>query len=252
MQLEDLIRKHALKNAFDYGKANAGAVVGKVIAEFPDAKKDMKATMRKINVIIAEVNGLGKDKITSEMGKFEYAEKPKEEKKTIEIAGAEKGKVVVRYPPEPNGWPHIGHAKAFCLSSEIAKNYDGKIILRWDDTNPEAEKKEFVEAIKEGINWVGLGWDEEKYCSDYIPQMYELCEKLITDGNGYFCVCGQEEIAKGREDKKRCSCGSNSTEKNIIGWKGMIDGSVKEGGATIRLKGDMESNNTVMRDPTLF
>lgn len=252
MQLEDLIRKHALKNAFDYGKANAGAVVGKVIAEFPDAKKDMKETMGKINSIIAEINGLGKDKIASGMSKFEYAEKPKEEKKTIEVAGAEKGKVIVRYPPEPNGWPHIGHAKAFCLSSEIAKNYDGKIILRWDDTNPEAEKKEFIEAIKEGVKWVGLGWDEEKYCSDYLPQMYELCEKLIREGNGYFCTCGQGEIAKGREEKKRCTCGSNSAEKNIEGWKGMLDSSVKEGEATIRLRGDMESNNTVMRDPTLF
>lgn len=205
--LDSVIRKHVLKNAYDYGKANAGSVVGKVIGELPECKKDMKATMARINAEVARVSKLTKAEIAKEMASFEYAVK-KEEKKGIEIPGAEMGKVVVRYPPEPNGWPHIGHAKAFCLSWSIAQKYRGKTILRWDDTNPEAEKPEFLDAIRNGIKWLGLNWDEEKYCSDYVPEMYKLCARLIGQGDAYGCSCTQDEISMGREDMKRCACGS--------------------------------------------
>jgi glutamyl-tRNA synthetase len=249
--LDSIIRKHVLKNAYDYGRADAGSVAGKVIGEYPDCKKDMKGTMKRISGEIARVSKLTKDEIAAEMAGFEYAVK-KEEKKGIEIPGLEAGKAVVRYPPEPNGWPHIGHAKAFCLSWAIAQKYCGKIILRWDDTNPEAEKEEFLGAIREGIKWLGLHWDEEKYCSDYLPQMYGLCERLIKSGDAYGCACVQEDIAKGREGMLRCSCGSRSPEESLEIWEDLLDGTIPEGGATIRLKGDMASQNTVMRDPTLF
>lgn len=249
--LEEIIAKFVLKNAYDYGKANPGAVAGKVIAEHPDCKKDMKATMSKINAEIARVSKLKKADIEKEMSAFEYVEK-KEEKRSIAIEGAEEGKVVVRYPPEPNGWPHIGHAKAFCLSWTIAKNYKGRILLRWDDTNPEAEKAEYLEAIRDGIKWLGLGWDEEAYCSDHMQKMYALCEKLISQGDAYSCRCLQEDISKGREDMERCECAEKPPASSLQDWKGMLKGSVKAGEMTIRLKGDMASQNTVMRDPTLF
>ncbi len=249
--LSAIVRKHVLKNAFDYGKASAGAVVGKVIAECPDFRKDMKATMAAINSEIARVSKLDKSAIEGEMAQFEYVEK-KEEKKGIEIPGAEQGKVLVRYPPEPNGWPHIGHAKAFCLSWSIAKNYGGKIMLRWDDTNPEAEKGEFLDAIRDGIKWLGIDYGEEKYCSDYLPRMYELCEKLLASGDAYSCSCKQEEVSKGREEMKRCECAGKAAAEHISEWKKMLDGTTPEGGATIRLRGDISSQNTVMRDPTLF
>jgi len=251
MSINSIISKHVLKNAFDYGKANPGSVVGKVIGEFPDAKTDMKKTMALINMEITRISKLSKVEIEKEMSKFEYSEK-KEEKKCISVDGAEEGKVIVRYPPEPNGWPHIGHAKAFCLSWSIARKYAGKVILRWDDTNPEAEKSEFIEAIKSGIIWVGLDWDQEIHCSDYLPQMYELCEKLLSRGDGYFCACNQDQIAKSRENKLRCFCGSKSPAENLAEWKKMLDGTIAEGGGTIRLRGNMASDNTVMRDPTLF
>ncbi len=249
--IDSIIRKHVLKNACDYGKANAGSVVGKVIGELPECKKDMKATMARINAEVARVSKLAKGEIAKEMASFEYAAK-KEEKKGIEIPGAELGQVVVRYPPEPNGWPHIGHAKAFCLSWSIAQKYKGKTILRWDDTNPEAEKPEFLDAIRNGIKWLGLHWDEEKYCSDYVPEMYELCVRLISQGDAYGCSCTQDEISRGREDMKRCACGSRSPEESLEIWEDLLDGTIPEGGATIRLKADMASQNTVMRDPTLF
>ncbi|MEW6035306.1 MAG: glutamate--tRNA ligase [Candidatus Micrarchaeota archaeon] len=249
--LDSIIRKHVLKNAFDYGRANAGAVVGKVIAEFPDCKKDMKATMAKISAEIARVSKLQKGDIEKEMSGFEYAEK-KEGKKELAIEGAVEGRVVTRFPPEPNGYPHIGHAKAFCLSWTIARRYNGRAILRWDDTNPEAEKEEYTAAIRDGMTWLGLDWDDEKYCSDYLPQMYSLCEKLLKDGEGCVCTCAQEEISKGREEMRRCACGSKKPADNLAGWADMLSGKTPEGGATVRLRGDMASQNTVMRDPTLF
>jgi len=249
--LEEAIRKHVLKNAFDFGKANPGSVAGKVIAEQPDAKGDMKTTMRLIAAEIARVSKLSKDDIGKEMSAYEYYEK-KEEKKELEIEGAEEGKVVVRYPPAPNGWPHIGHAKAFSLSSAIAERYKGRVILRWDDTNPEAEKEEYLAAIREGIKWLGLSWDQEEYCSDHMDEMYRLAERLISRGDAYACSCAKEDISKGREEMKRCACASKGKEEHLSLWRGMIDGTVPEGGATLRLKGDMSSLNTVMRDPTLF
>ncbi len=249
--LDSIIRAHAIRNAHEYGKANPGNVTGKAINDFPDAKKDMKALMQKINEICSEVNSLHKEKLDKEFSKLPEKEK-KEEKNEIEIPDAVQGNVVVRYPPEPNGYPHIGHAKAFSLSWTIGRKYGGKVILRWDDTNPEAEKQEFVDAIEEGIKWLGLDWDSEEYCSDYIPTMYEYCQKLMEDGNAYACTCTQDETAKRREAQERCACGSKSPEENISLWKEMLGGSIPEGGATIRLKGDMASQNTVMRDPTLF
>lgn len=249
--LDSSIRKHVIRNAYEYGKANPGNIVGKVINEFPEVKKDMKSVMQKINEACKEINALPKEKLEKEFAKLPKEEK-KEEKNELEIPDAVPGKVVVRYPPEPNGYPHIGHAKAFCLSWTIARKYNGKVILRWDDTNPEAEKPEFVEAIRNGIKWLGLDWDDERYCSDYMPDMYKLCEKLLWEGNAYACSCTQEEIGKGREKQERCKCGSRIPQENLEEWKKMLNGTTPEGGATIRLKGDMQSQNTVMRDPTLF
>lgn len=250
MSLQETIRKHALKNAFDYGKAQPGSVVSKVIAEFPEAKKDMKATMQEISRAVAEINALPKQAIEKELSNYHFEEKVEKEKE-LTVPNAEQGKVVTRYPPEPNGWPHIGHAKAFTLSWKIARKYGGKVILRWDDTNPEAEKPEFLEGIREGIKWLGLDWDEEKYCSDYLPQMYELCEKLLKSGDAYACSCSQEKVAAGREKKKRCECGNASPEENKAKWQAML-ADAGQGTLIIRLKADMASQNTVMRDPTLF
>lgn len=249
--LDSAIRRHVTRNAHDYGKANPGNIVGKIINEFPDAKKDMKSLMRRINETCKEINSLPKEKLEMEFSRLPKEER-KEGKNELEIPDAVPGKVVVRYPPEPNGYPHIGHAKAFALSWTIARKYNGKVILRWDDTNPEAEKPEFVEAIREGIRWLGLDWDDEKYCSDYMPDMYKLCEKLLWEGNAYACSCAQEEVAEGRERMERCGCGSRPPQENLEEWKKMLNGTTPEGGSTIRLKGDMESQNTVMRDPTLF
>ena len=168
------------------------------------------------------------------------------------MPGAEQGKVVTRFPPEPSAYPHIGHAKAAFLNYELARKYGGQFILRWDDTNPENESEEFVKAIREGLAWLGIRADRELFASDDIPKQYELAQKLVSEGNAYVCTCSQEAMKASRQEMKRCACYSQPPAKQLELWKKMVSGGFEEGEAVLRFVGDIASQNTVMRDPTLF
>ncbi len=244
--LEKIIRKHVLKNAWEYGKAEVQGAVGKVIAEYPEAKKGMKQTLSLIQKNVEEVNSLSRKQIEQELASYSFTEKKLVDKK-LELPQVA-GEVVTRFSPEPNGYAHIGHAKAAFLSFEAAAAYNGRCILRWDDTNPEKEKKQFVEAISSDLHWLGLEFDAEYYSSDLMPVFYKYADQLVSQGEAYACTCRKEEIAKNREEKKNCAC----REKQALSWEEMKRGKVAKGEAVLRLKGDMAALNTVMRDPTLF
>lgn len=248
---EDVIRKHVLKNAFDFGKASAGAVVGKVIAECPDAKSDMKSTMALINGEIKAVSALSQAEIGAEMSKHSYAEKKEEEKKAIELPNAVQGKVITRFPPEPAGYLHIGHAKAAFLNFEASKAYGGRMLLRFDDTNPEKESYEYVNPIRESLEWLGIQWAAETYTSDRMPEIYRFAQQLIEKSRAYVCTCPQETMSEGRSSGKPCACRGIGWKKQLERWGDMLHNGYKEGDAVLRFKGDLESQNTVMRDPTL-
>jgi len=248
--LEESVRKHVLKNAYDYGKANPGSVIGKVIAEYPNAKRDMKTTMALINKVIAEVSLLSKEEIEEQMKHYSYVEK-KEKEKEITLPGAQHGAVVTRFAPEPNGYPHIGHAKAVWLSYEGARAYDGRMVLRFDDTNPEKESQEYVDAIREDLKWLGVKWDKESYTSDNIPKIYEAAEKLLKFGKAYVCTCDVEKLRELRTKGKACNCRGLEMSEHIERWKKMLNGDYAEGKAILRYMGDINSLNTAMRDPTL-
>ncbi|MFN7990701.1 MAG: glutamate--tRNA ligase [Candidatus Micrarchaeia archaeon] len=249
--LQTVIRKHVLKNAFDYGKASPGSVAGKVIGESPGAKDDMKATMGMIAKEIARVSGLDKATIETEMSAFKYSER-KEEKKSLELPDAVQGRVVTRFPPEPSGYPHIGHAKAAWLDFEAANAYGGKMLLRFDDTNPEKESYQYVEAIKSGLDWLGVKWaGEESFTSDNMPHIYDAAAKLISAGKAYACTCSQEEMSKGRTDSVACGCRGSPVSENLGKWESMLEGAFNPGQIVLRFKGDLSADNTVMRDPTL-
>jgi len=245
--LQDIIRKHALKNAFDYGKANPGSVVGKVIAESPDSKKDMGRTMKIINEEIRRINSLEKAEIEKEMADFDYVKK-EEKEKGLELPNAKEGAVVTRFPPEPSGYPHIGHAKAAFLNFEVARRYNGRMILRFDDTNPEKESDEYVNAIRDGLAWLGISWDGESYTSDHMDQIYGAAEALIQKGKAYVCSNSQEEISQMRTSGKGIDSRNRTADENLLLWKDMLKGRLK---AVLLYKGDLESQNTVMRDPAL-
>ncbi|MFI3318851.1 MAG: glutamine--tRNA ligase/YqeY domain fusion protein [Rikenellaceae bacterium] len=165
-------------------------------------------------------------------------------------------RVQTRFPPEPNGYLHIGHAKSICINFGLAKKYGGKCNLRFDDTNPVKEDVEYVDAIKEDIKWLGFDWAEERYASDYFDQLYAWAVELIGKGLAYVDDQSQEEIRAGRGTVSQPGTPSpyrdRSVEENMTLFEGMRDGKYAEGERVLRVKIDMAHPNMLMRDPLLY
>ncbi len=171
--------------------------------------------------------------------------------------GRVKGDIVVRFPPEPNGYPHIGHAKAIVLNFSLAAEYGGRCHLRFDDTNPETEDMEYVRAMKRDIQWLGFDWgDNEFYASDYFEQLYDLAERLIKNDLAYVDSQTGEEIRATRGTVTQA--GTNSpfrdrpTEESLNLFRKMREGAFDDGAHVLRAKIDMASPNMLMRDPVLY
>jgi glutaminyl-tRNA synthetase len=167
------------------------------------------------------------------------------------------GKVMTRFPPEPNGYLHIGHAKSICLNFGIAQEFGGNCNLRFDDTNPTKEDVEYVDAIKEDIKWLGFSWeDREFYASDYFEQLYQWGEQLIRDGLAYVCSLNGDQIREYRgtltEPGKPSPDRNRSVEESIDLFRRMRAGEFPDGKYTLRAKIDMASPNVNMRDPVLY
>ncbi len=166
-------------------------------------------------------------------------------------------KVHTRFPPEPNGYLHIGHAKSICLNFGIAEEYGGSCNLRFDDTNPTKEDTEYVDSIKEDIRWLGFNWeDREYYASDYFETLYEYALKLIGDGKAYVCELTGEQIREYRgtltEPGKNSPHRERSVEENLDLFERMRKGEFPDGSHTLRAKVDMASPNLNMRDPVMY
>jgi len=165
-------------------------------------------------------------------------------------------KVHTRFPPEPNGYLHIGHAKSICLNFGMAKKYNGKCNLRFDDTNPVKEDTEYVDSIREDINWLGFQWAEEHYASDYFDQLYLWAEQLITEGLAYVDDQTQEEISKGRGVPTAPGVESpyrnRTVEENLDLFRRMRAGEFPDGSRVLRAKIDMASPNMHFRDPIMY
>lgn len=179
--------------------------------------------------------------------------------KNIIIKDLESGKykeVVTRFPPEPNGYLHIGHAKSICLNFDLADEFNGKTYLRFDDTNPLKEDVEYVESIKEDVKWLGYEWDGLYFASDYFEEMYRRAVLLIKKGKAYVCDLSPEEIKEYRgtltEPGKESPYRNRSVEENLDLFERMRKGEFKEGEKVLRAKIDMASPNLNMRDPVLY
>ncbi|MCU0406181.1 MAG: glutamine--tRNA ligase/YqeY domain fusion protein, partial [Ignavibacteriaceae bacterium] len=165
--------------------------------------------------------------------------------------------VHTRFPPEPNGYLHIGHAKSICLNFGLAIDYNGKCNLRFDDTNPTKEEQEYVDSIKEDVRWLGFNWeDREYYASDYFEQLYEYALKLIKKGKAYIDSLTAEQIRETRgtptEAGKESPFRDRSVEENLDLFERMKNGEFKEGELVLRAKIDMASPNLNMRDPVMY
>ena len=167
------------------------------------------------------------------------------------------GRVATRFPPEPNGYLHIGHAKSICLNFGIAEDYQGTCNLRFDDTNPHKENVEFVESIQEDVHWLGYDWDDRRYfASDYFEQLHDYAVELIKAGKAYICDLDAEQVREYRgtltEPGKASPGRSRSVEENLDLFARMRAGEFEDGAYVLRAKIDMTSPNMNMRDPTLY
>lgn len=256
-ELKREIRKISLQNAFEHeGKTQDKIILGKILGTKAELRTKVKEISGEISEIVSSVNKLTIDEQKKEIKeKFPEILIPKEkieEREGLpELENAEYGKVITRFPPEPNGYPHIGHAKAAIINSEYARMYGGKFILRLDDTNPEAERMEYHAAIKVGLEWLGIKLDIVKNTSDDMEIFYEKGIELISSGKAYICTCKRDDISKNRRERKACKCSMENIEKNIKSWQKMND-KFKPGEAIVRFRGDMKADNAVMRDPVLF
>lgn len=173
-----------------------------------------------------------------------------------DLANGVHSSIVTRFPPEPNGYLHIGHAKSLCINFGIKEKYHGKFNLRFDDTNPTKEDVEYVDSIKEDIRWLGFEWDNECFASDYFQRTYELAVELIKKGLAYVCDYSAEEIKATRgtltEPGKESPWRNRSVEENLKLFEEMKNGVYPDGSKTLRAKIDMASSNMNMRDPVIY
>lgn len=164
--------------------------------------------------------------------------------------------ILTRFPPEPNGYLHIGHASSICLNFGLAKKYGGKTNLRFDDTNPATEETEYVESIKADVKWLGFEWANELYASNYFPQLYQFAIQLIERGLAYVDDSTSEEIASQKgtptQPGKRNQYAERSVEENLRIFQEMKEGKYKDGEKVLRARIDMNSSNMLMRDPLLY
>lgn len=165
-------------------------------------------------------------------------------------------KIITRFPPEPNGYLHIGHCKSLCINFGVKDKYQGECNLRFDDTNPAKETEEFAQSIIDSLDWLGFQYDRILYASDYYDKMYEIAEKMILDGNAYVCDLSAEEITETRgtltEPGKESPYRNRSVEENLKLFREMKEGKYADGEKVLRAKIDMASPNINMRDPILY
>ncbi len=251
------IRKLALQNAFEHdGKTQDKIILAKILGTKPEFRTKVNEIIGDISRVVSSVNQLSLEEQKKEVEEnFPEILIPKEKIEEREglppLSNAEQGKVVTRFPPEPNGYPHIGHAKAAIINAEYAKMYGGKCILRMDDTNPEAERMEYHAAIKVGLDWLGIKFDSMKSTSDDMELLYEKGAELIKSRKAYICTCKRDDISKNRRERKACKCSMRDSKQNTQGWEKMFE-KYKPGEAIVRFRGDMKADNAVMRDPVLF
>ena len=255
-ELEELIRKFALLNAIKHdGKAQTGSVIGKVLAEKPELRTKVKEITALVNKIVDEVNNIPlneqKRLVEENWPQLFVREKIEEEKRLPPLPNVNKyPKVVTRFSPNPDCVLHLGSARAIVLSYEYARMYDGKFILRFEDTDPKQKKPvlEFYDRIREDLAWLECKPDEEYIQSDRIPIYYEYAEKLLEGGNAYVCICQPQIFREKILAKKPCPCRELPPEDHMERWQRMLNGGYNEGEAVVRIKTDLNHPNPAVRE----
>jgi glutamyl-tRNA synthetase len=253
-----LIKKYALQNAVKYNKLpQAGSVMGKVMAA-PELRTRAREVNSLIGEMLDEINRMSPESWEQELERLapeliaELKEK-KEPDKGLPPLNL-KGHLVMRFAPNPNGPPTIGSSRGIVVNSEYTKKYNGKFIIRFDDTDP-ATKRPMLEAYDwylDDCKWLGAEPDEVVIASDRILKYYEVAQQLIMKGAAYVCFCEQEEFKALKDVKKACPHREEEVEKNLASWKKMISGEYKEQEAVLRIKTDIAHKDPAIRDWVAF
>lgn len=255
--MKDIIRKYALLNAVQHGgTASQGAVTGKAIAERPELKEDMKALAKEIASVLKDVNALSLDEQKKELEKLGPIERPeKRQREGLPELPHARGKVVMRFAPNPNGPLHLGHVRQAILNDEYVKRYGGEFILRFDDTDPKTEGKQPMKEaygwMEQDLRWLGVEIGKITSASSRLGVYYGYFEKLIEMDKAYVCTCDAEQWRKMKERKEACPHREEPPAAQRERWKKMLI-DVEEGKAVARVKTDMCHPDPAARDWAAF
>jgi len=260
--IRETIRRIALENAIKHeGKAQVKPVLGKLLGENPNLRGKIKEIASLVGEIVGEVNSLTLEQQVDTVRRLwpelllREKEKVEEEKKLPPLPNVEKyEQVVTRFAPNPDCVLHIGSARAIILSHEYARMYNGRFILRFEDTDPRIKRTalEFYDLIREDLKWLGCTWDAEYIQSDRMEIYYEYAERLLKEGYAYICTCRREDFREKVHQKKPCPCRDMSPEQNLSRWGNMLSGEYGEGEAVLRIKTDLSHPNPAIRDWPAF
>jgi len=250
--LDDTILKYALQNAVGYnGRANPGSVIGRVLAERPDMKANVKELNQAVMRIVKEVNSLSleqqKEKLAGIAPELLVKEKKEREFKLPELPDV-KGSVVMRFAPNPSGPLHIGHSRVVLLTDEYVKRYGGRFINRFEDTDPARVDPEAYGIIPEDLKWLGANVTETYYQSDRLEIYYDLAKKLLEKGHAYMCNCEPESWRALKEKGAACPHRDATIEDSTALWDEMFDGSLKPEEASLIIKTNLKDPNPALRD----
>ena len=255
-----IVRKYALQNAVEYnGLGQSGSVLGRILGERTDLRNRAKELKKLVSIEVdianelASKEGVDAARKALEETNPEALNRQKQTKKNglKELPNAEKGKVVLRFAPNPNGPLTLGHARGVTINSEYANLYDGKVVLRFDDTDSKVKPpiKEAYEWIEEDYKWLtGKKPDVVIKASDRMDMYLQYAEKMLKEGFGYVCRCTAKEFKQLRDNKKECPCRVKTSPENLSDWGLMKDGTLSEGSAVVRVKTSMDLPNPALRD----
>jgi len=255
--------KHALKNSIEHGgKALEGAVVSKVFAELPELKKYAKQVVEIVKEVVSFVNSLSTEE-RLRLAREKYPEileeakgKRQYEPKTLPpLPNSDKYKVIkTRFAPNPDFYIHLGNARPALLSYEYAREYRGRFVLRFEDTDPRTKRPmpEAYRAIKEDLKWLGISWDEEYVQSLRMEIYYQVARELISKGGAYVDLCKREEFRKYKLERKGCPHRSQAPEESLELFDRMLSGHFREGEAVVRVKTDLASPDPSLIDWVAF
>ena len=249
--------KGALLNAIRHGgKADVGAVVGRVLAEVPELRTAPGNLAKEVAMVVKRVNSMSPaDQEALLSSKYPEAETLTDAQGRIglpPLRNAIKGKTAFRLPPEPSGFMTVGHAMAFTINYVYKEQYEGELWLRFEDTNPRKVAPQFYDNFRSGIEWLGITYEHEKNVSDDLEVIYDYGKQLITQGAAYACSCEESKVKRLRFEGKPCEHRDAPEELSQRIWDELLENKHEEGDYVIRFKGDMQSPNYSLRDSNLF